>query len=203
MLLPRTCVLCGRVGPSPCAACARELQRAPALLPPPGVDGCAALLAYEGAGRELVARLKYRNARSSMTWLAASMAALVDRERIDVVTWVPTSRVRRHRRGFDQAELLARQVARRLRLPCRPLLRRDAGPPQTGRSLAQRRTGPPLVARARVSGRVLLVDDVITTGSTVASAALALRRAGAARVEVIAGARTPLKRALSAPEKSS
>ena len=195
MLLPRTCPLCGRAGTAPCAGCAADLVRAPALPPPPGVDLCVALLAYEDAGRELIARLKYRNARSALRWLVVSMAALVRSLPVDAVTWVPTTRVRRRTRGFDQAHLLARGVARELHVPCRGLLERAHGPPQTGRSGSDRRIGPVLAARvARTPRHVLLVDDVITTGTTVSVAARALRAAGADRVSVLAGARTPLKR---------
>jgi len=198
VLLPRTCPLCHHAGAAPCADCAGELVPAPPLPPPPGVDRCDVLLAYEGAGRELVARLKYRNARSALRWLAWQMAALVDldAQRVDVVTWIPTSADRRRQRGFDQAELLARAIARRLRRPCRPLLDRRAGPPQTGRSAIDRRSGPAIAARARgVAGlRVLVVDDVITTGTSVAVSARALRASGAAHVSVLAAARTPLKR---------
>ena len=49
MLMSRTCPLCGRAGPAPCGSCVRQLDRAPALPPPPGVDDCVALLAYEEA----------------------------------------------------------------------------------------------------------------------------------------------------------
>ena len=159
----------------------------------PGVDRCIALLAYEDEGRELVARLKYRNARSSLPWLAAGLAALAPTG-VAVVTWVPTTDVRRRARGFDQAALLARAVADRLRLPCRPLLRRRPGPAQTGRSLAERRRGPVLEARGRVFGSIIVVDDVVTSGSTVAAAAAVLRRAGAAEIVVLAAARTPSAR---------
>jgi ComF family protein len=156
------------------------------------------VLAYEGPGRELVARLKYRNARSSVSWLADRMAAVARARGRDrdpaCVAWVPTSTARRRERGFDQAELLARAVARRLGLPCRPLLRRGGGPPQTGRTLAERRRGPTFTTlRRRVEGSVLLVDDVITTGSTVAAAARALRAGGATEVLVVAAARTPYR----------
>src|SRR5947209_14254459 len=120
MLLPRTCPLCDRLGAAPCAACAAGLTRAPALPPPAGVDSCAAVLAYEGSGRELVARLKYRNARSTVRWLSAAMTGLVvgRAPAVDLVTWVPTTAERRRARGFDQAELLARGIARREHLPC-------------------------------------------------------------------------------------
>ncbi len=159
---------------------------------PPDLDTCAALLAYEGVGRELVARLKYRNARAAAGFLAGAMAALVDAGEVDVVTWAPTTAARRRRRGFDQAALLARLVARRMGRPCRPLLTRPSGPPQTGRPGAARRLPRAFAARPSC-GRVLLVDDVVTTGATMTAAARALRAAGATQVHGLAAARTPLK----------
>jgi ComF family protein len=164
---------------------------------------CTAVLAYDGTGRELVARLKYRNARSVLRWLAAQMAAPVDAATIDVVTWVPTTSARRRERGFDQAELLARAVARELGLPCRELLRRRAGPVQTGRSALERRRGPAVELRvAAVPPRVLLVDDVVTTGTSVSVVARTLRAGGARFVRVCAAARTSLKRVERASEVS-
>ena len=158
------------------------------------VDACHALLAYEGAGRELVARLKHRNHRAALPGLAAAAASLVDAATVDVVTWAPTTPRRRRSRGYDQSELVARAVARRLGRPCRRLLRRAEGPAQTGRSAAERWSAPAFSARSVVSGgRVLLVDDVVTTGATVARAGGALRAAGAERIVVLALARTPLK----------
>ena len=191
MLLPVTCPVCGAIGPAPCRSCRAELRPAPSLGRPAGIDRCAALLEYSGAGRELVARLKYRNARSSLRFLADAMTALVAAWDSDVVTWVPTTTDRRRRRGFDQAELLARAVARRTRRPCRPLLRRRPGPAQTGQPLGQRRLGPSFLSVGPAPARVLLVDDVVTTGATAASAASTLRRAGAVEVHLVAAARTP------------
>jgi predicted amidophosphoribosyltransferase len=149
------------------------------------------VLAYEGIGRELVSRLKYRNARAAIPRLGRAMAARVDPTRVDVVTWAPTTPVRRRERGFDQAELLARAVARNLGRRCAPLLRRPKGLPQTGRSRADRRHGPAFVAVGPVPEGVLLVDDVVTTGATLSAAAKALREAGARRVLAVPAARTP------------
>jgi len=157
-------------------------------------------MAYEGAGREVVARLKYRNARCVVPWLATQMASLVADsmvddseagEHIDVVTWVPTTGVRRRRRGFDQGRVLAVAVARRLVVPCRCLLRRRRGPPQTGRNRAQRLDGPELEVLAGLGapGHVLLVDDVVTTGATLAAAANRLKEVGARRVSAVVAAR--------------
>ena len=192
MLLPVRCPGCGALGGAPCAGCASTLRPAPSLRVPPGVDSCLAVLAYEGVARHLVAKLKYRNHRDALGGLAAAMAALVlVPAAVDVVTWAPTTAARRRARGFDHAELLARAVAHRLHRPCHPLLVRHPGPPQTGRSRGERRAGPVLSPRGRCPPSVLLVDDVVTTGATVSAAARALRSAGAARVSVVAAARTP------------
>ena len=156
-------------------------------------------MAYEGVGREVVARLKYHNARSSLPWLASGLADLVvagNRQLgIDVVTWVPTTGARRRARGFDQGRLLAGAVARRLGLPCRPLLRRRPGPPQTGAGRQARLAGPRLAMRSGMSrlpaapSRVLLVDDVVTTGATLTAAARVLRGAGTTSIAAVAAAR--------------
>ncbi|HVF73757.1 MAG TPA: phosphoribosyltransferase family protein [Acidimicrobiales bacterium] len=191
---PPRCGACARPGPSPCAGCLAALRRPPPLPPPAGLSSLVALLAYDGPGRELVARIKYRNARASLPWLAAALAAHVDAADIDIVTWVPTTARRRRGRGFDQARLLAEAVAGELGRPCVGLLHRGPGPPQTGRSAEERRRRPNLRPNARartaVGARVLLVDDVCTTGTTLAAAAHALRSGGAGVVIAAVAART-------------
>jgi predicted amidophosphoribosyltransferase len=139
-----------------------------------------------------VARLKYRNHRVALPGLAAAAASLVD-EPVDAVTWAPTTAGRRRRRGFDQAELIARRVARRLGVPARRQLVRASGPPQTGHTLAERWSAPSFTAARRCAPRLLVVDDVVTSGATVAAAATALRAAGSCWIGVLTLARTPLK----------
>ena len=195
MLLPATCPVCGAAGAAPCDGCRSQLRPARSLPCPAGLDRCVSLLDYAGAGRELVARLKYRNARSSLAWLATGMAAAVGQEQVDVVTWVPTTPQRQRQRGFDHAELLAKAVARRLDRPCRRLLVRLPGPAQTGRPEAERHRGPELrAAHTRVPPRILLVDDVITTGATITAAARALGHAGVTHIVAVSAARTFLRR---------
>ncbi len=174
-----------------CAACVATLRSAPSLAAPAGLDSLVVAFAYEGVARELVARVKYRNARGAVAWLADAMLERgVTPDPADVVTWAPTTPQHRRARGFDHAELLARAVAPRLDAPARGLLTRLPGPPQTGARRVERAAGPRFRARPDATGRrVLLVDDVVTTGATLAAAAAALRRNGATGVRGLAAAR--------------
>ena len=99
MLLPARCPVCLETGRSPCSGCIGRLV-APASEVP-------AVFVYEGVGRQLLVALKYRNGRSALPWLGRALAALVQPDRFDVVTWAPTHAARRRQRGYDQAELLA------------------------------------------------------------------------------------------------
>src|SRR4051812_39574321 len=192
MLLGSRCTACLHPGRLLCPVCADDLKP-PGIVPAPApLAGVIALFAYESAGRRIVVNLKFRNHRRLVTQLAEALASLAP-VGVDVVTWAPTSADRRRRRGFDQAQLLARAVARALQRPCRPLLRRGPGGPQTGRSQAERCAGPRFDAAPVHGSTVLVVDDVVTTGATLGAAARALTDAGAAMVLGAALAATPAR----------
>lgn len=210
LLFPRRCAGCGG-GPWPfCPACLLRLEPlaspwctrcgSPSLLdvprcldcPPPAVTSARAPFRYEGPAREAVHRLKFSGWRDVGAALAGAIAACDGLADADVVTWVPLARRRLAERGYDQARALAVSLARELGLPVVGLLRRGvATGPQSQRRGAERRTA---MRGAFAPGRpapqrVLLVDDVLTTGATAAACAEALREAGAVEVHLAAAAR--------------
>jgi len=156
-----------------------------------GIRSCRAGFVYDEGVRALLLALKYRNRRDVVAYLASEIAALVDVE-ADVITWIPTTTARRRDRGFDQAELLARGVGRRVGIPVRSLLRRVDGQAQTGRDAQARRGGPQFAPRHRRAGRsVVIVDDIGTTGATLLAAARVLTQAGWAEIHARPAAWTP------------
>jgi ComF family protein len=192
MIFATQCAGCDARGVPLCRTCRFALL---ARTIPPAPPGVIAAIPFSGRARQVLLGFKYRNRRAIAGHLAGLLVNRMARSgtRVDVVTWAPTSGRRRRARGFDQAELIARQVARQLGVPCRRLLEREGGgAPQTGLDRARRFHGPVFRASPRVPrSRVMVIDDVVTTGATLASAAAVLRRAGAAEVVRAAVAATP------------
>lgn len=186
--------MCRAPGPALCEACLRRAD------PPPStrlrdLGPVHALFAYDGHGARIVQALKYRDGRRLVAPLADELtrrwAEVAPAAPGLVVTWVPTSGRRRRARGYDQSELLARALARRLGATARSLLRRGPGPAQTGLDRAGREAAAGYRATARARGPVLVVDDVCTTGSTLRAAAAALAGVGDAPIGNLVLARTP------------
>lgn len=171
-----------------------------AIADPPVFERARAVAEYDGTASLLVHRLKY-NDRLELARGLGVMMARAGRELLaeaDVIVPVPLHRWRLWRRRFNQAMALARVVSEESRVPCDPFLlaRVKRTRRQVGLTKSQRQENlqgafrVPADAGARLKGKqVLLVDDVLTTGSTANAAARALLRGGAASVDVLAFAR--------------
>jgi len=175
-----------------CAVC-RECAR--------GFDAAYSYGAYDSRLRELIHLFKYRRMIALARPLGRMIAsALPLDEVVDMVVPVPMHWTRRWSRGFNQAERLARKVARARRVPVvAGLARVKRTPPQAGltHTERQRNMESVFVARhtKRLAGRrVLLIDDVFTTGATAGACAIALKEAGARSVVLLTLARVDRRR---------
>lgn len=189
------CVLCRTpfLNPAPlddegrCALCRLGLR---------SFDSAYSYGAYEGVLRELIHLFKYARIRPLAGPLGERLAAAIPRDQtFDAIVPVPLHWRRRWQRGFNQSALLARAIARRYGVPVRDALRRKrATATQAGLTNSRRRlnvAGAFVVGSKRdVAGcRILLVDDVMTTGATASACAAALKRAGARHVALLTLAR--------------
>lgn len=196
ILAPPQCAACDEalsVAAVFCPACARSV--APAETP----SACAlAAAAYGGAVAEAIVRLKYNGRTDLARPLAHLMAPLVPRlGRVDIVVPVPLHRARLRERGYNQAALLARPLARRLNVPLAPfaLERARETAPQASLAADERARNVATAFRCRrpsdvAHKRVLLVDDVRTTGATLDACAAAADAAGALSVQFLTVAQT-------------
>lgn len=202
-LAPPLCVACGRhAGRAEplCPACRAELRWLGPRLASARTVELWAPHAYEGPARALVAALKFRGATGIAAVMAAQIAATAPAGLLGppppVLVPVPLHPVRHRRRGYNQAALIAGALAGRTGLGVSDCLERSGGDmTQVGRGRGERahaiagavsvRPGSPLPPRAT------LVDDVVTTGATLAACAGALHAVGAEEVRALAFARTP------------
>lgn len=209
LLLPPTCPGCGREGTHLCRTCSRPLWRRLGEPPgtplglrsrlPAGLCQLEWLAPYTGTTRAGLHALKYDGVRSlaeplgillALRWARAGRGG-------DVLVPVPLHRDRLRHRGYDQAELLASAAGRRLRLPVVQALRR--GEATAAQHVLGRGARATNVSHAfdvapsagqSIAGRwIVLVDDIITTGATLAACAATLRMAGAQDVSALVVAR--------------
>ncbi|MDE2867641.1 MAG: ComF family protein [Chloroflexota bacterium] len=218
-LFPPRCSACGRPGatlcqpclatatllPHPqCRQCTRPLthgdQCARCRLERRRVDHLYVPYAYTPPILNAVHHFKYANKRYLAADLAAlAMSALPSDLEVNLVVPIPLAASRERQRGYNQGRLLAAEIARHLDCPldCNVLIRLRDTPPQTSLPRARRLNNVRGAFRAlrKLSGtRILLVDDVTTTGATIEAATRALRRRGAVWVGALALARTPEER---------
>ena len=197
LLYPPKCPFCGRIlergEDGMCALCRQALPWTDG--PGKAVEGCICCLAplhYRDGVRDAVRRYKFQGGASYAGVLGELMAQCLDHRwdgTVDLITWVPLHPKRKKRRGYDQAELLARRTGELSGIPAAPALEKIRA---TG---VQSRIHDGAERRANVAGayrllpgvdltgkRAVLVDDVLTTGATMAQCAACLRDAGAEAV---------------------
>ena len=206
LLFPPKCVFCGKVLDSGedglCRRCQKELPwltGGEAELTGEFFSLCAAPLRYQDQVRDSIRRYKFKGRRGYHKVYGKLVAQCVHDHlagRYDLITWVPLSSQRKKERGYDQAFLLASAAALELGEVAVETLRKERNTdPQSGITEAARRRANVLGAYTPVDPelvagkRVLLIDDVVTTGSTLSECARTLRTMGAADVVCAALAR--------------
>ena len=201
LLFPPKCVLCREILKNGeidlCRTCRSDAPEYPnRKIKLQFLDSFAAVWYYEGNVRSSLLRYKFYNARSYSLSYGRILAMKLLREYpdgFDVLTWVPVSRLRKLRRGYDQVELLAKAAGQELGLAPVPTLKKIRN------NRPQSRLKDPAAPRAKVLGAyrilenadvkgkcVLLLDDILTTGATAGECARMLRMAGAKEVHCAA-----------------
>ena len=201
LLFPPKCILCGKLlGKNEqdlCRECRVDSPEYPYKKENlQFLDSFTAVWYYEGNVRKSLLRYKFYNARSFAQGYGRLLAMKLlefHPEGFDCLTWIPVSPLRKLRRGYDQVELLAQAVGKELGMTPVPLLKKIRhNRPQSGISDAAKRRANVLgayreVNREEISGkRILLLDDILTTGATAGEAARVLLTAGAKEIHCAA-----------------
>ena len=205
LLYPRKCVICQELLEDDskfiCTYCEKELPftKNGGLLKGNFFTACISPLYYEDKVRESLIRYKIYNRTPYAEYYGFLIAECAEEyidAHVDIITWVPLNKRRLKKRGYDQAQLLAEVVSKKLDIPCVPLLRKDRN------TKPQSRTGSAEKRKSNISGAystlnhetirgktILLIDDIVTTGSTFSECARTLGMAGADKIYCAAAAR--------------
>lgn len=206
LLFPPKCILCQQLLEDRveyvCSQCRDTIvSHRPALRLGEQFSNCISPVHYEGVVRESLHRYKFNGKTAYAAGYASIMADCLhwtEQEECDLITWAPISATRLHQRGFDQSELLAKELGRQLGLPVAATLEKTRNNPAQSSLLGatSRWKNVRGVYRVRqdagVAGkRILLVDDIVTTGATLTECSTMLRKAGAAEIFCATIAATP------------
>lgn len=205
LIYPPRCAFCHQLlrhrGVKVCEDCLAYLPYTGDLAEQKGIahlESCVSPLFYERLVRDSLHRFKFGQRTGYAGIYAGFMVKCIDEKQksCDIISWAPVSRQRKRRRGYDQSELLARELSNLLELPCQRLLikQRDTMPQSRTKSAAQRRENvrgayrccEPDSARGK---RILLIDDIVTSGSTLSECAKVLKEAGASGIYAVTVAR--------------
>lgn len=201
MLMPNKCIVCGKTlgrNEYVCSECRPLVER---LEKPPGngeragasYDKCFVPFIYNKGIQLAVTRMKFGDRPAAYRYFAREIASMLD-VRPDFITFVPQNRKTRHKRGYNQTELIAREIGRLLKLPVKStLVRSEHGSKQIELGYTERLENAKKLYRAKpgtLSGSCLIVDDVITTGATMKACCDILRRQGCSKIFAAAAAKT-------------
>lgn len=196
LLYPPKCVFCGALLQTDetdlCGKCRLSLPTPHSpLRHAQFIESCYSLFSYQGVVAASIKRYKFygRQQYAPAYGRLLAMALLRENPQFDLISWVPISARRRRKRGYDQAKLLAQSLAKELHSDCVCTLRKTRdNPSQSSRKSAAERRANVMNVFAAVEPerfadkRILLIDDIITTGSTLSACAHVLLTAGAAKV---------------------
>jgi ComF family protein len=201
ILFPKMCPICGNaVTPAEilCPSCAAGYTPEPLCMPIGGsarqAVNCRALYHYRGTVRRALLAMKFAGQPARAEGFGQMLGEMVRGEQYDVITFVPMDKRRQRLRGYNQAELLAKHCGKVCGIPVRPLLykTRHTGIQHDLHGAAARAANmKDAFGAVPLNGaRVLVCDDIVTTGTTLRSCVQVLERAGASEIQCICAAWT-------------
>jgi len=203
-IFPPICQACGKVGAWLCEFCLADIE----FFPNPikldaslmALNGAQAITYLQSPMRELIKALKYKKYPAIGQWLGEWVLDVIRPPPVDFISWVPLHATKQKWRGFNQSEIIARALAKKLALPCGNLIQKIAATSPQAQVLNKETRLTHLNEMFQLTPmfnksenltwlktkRILLIDDVITTGSTLNAVSLPLKTAGCLEVHGLA-----------------